>query len=146
MPIDQVEKLRPASFKLMEGPQRWRGPSKRRWVFEEKAGGLHGEGQRLRVEGQGLRGEGQGLRGEGQGLRGEGQGLRGEGQGASPNSTEVRLSSFIINCLYLCLSFSEGHTLKGVGLRVADSHTGNHRKDGFTPLETFGGFPIDFGM
>ncbi|GJY40668.1 hypothetical protein Tco_0427938 [Tanacetum coccineum] len=27
-------------------------------------------------------------------------------------------------------------TAKGVGLRVADSHTGNHREDGFTPLET----------
>ncbi|GKA55991.1 hypothetical protein Tco_0755063 [Tanacetum coccineum] len=25
---------------------------------------------------------------------------------------------------------------KGVGLRVADSHTGNHREDDFTPLET----------
>ncbi|GKC94273.1 hypothetical protein Tco_1159715 [Tanacetum coccineum] len=39
------------------------------------------------------------------------------------------------------MSFSEGHTPKGVGLRVADSHTGNHRKDDFMPLETFGGFP-----
>nr|GEY41732.1 hypothetical protein [Tanacetum cinerariifolium] len=27
-------------------------------------------------------------------------------------------------------------TAKGVGFRVADSHTGNHPKDGFTPLET----------
>ncbi|GKB59629.1 hypothetical protein Tco_0915815 [Tanacetum coccineum] len=26
--------------------------------------------------------------------------------------------------------------MKGVGLRVVDSHTGNHPKDGFTPLET----------
>ncbi|GKG12486.1 hypothetical protein Tco_0346723, partial [Tanacetum coccineum] len=25
---------------------------------------------------------------------------------------------------------------KGVGLRVADSYTGNHREDNFTPLET----------
>ncbi|GJV89539.1 hypothetical protein Tco_1533477 [Tanacetum coccineum] len=29
--------------------------------------------------------------------------------------------------------------MKGVGLRVADSHTGNHLKDDFMPLETFGG-------
>ncbi|GJR83129.1 retrovirus-related pol polyprotein from transposon TNT 1-94 [Tanacetum coccineum] len=36
-------------------------------------------------------------------------------------------------------SFSEGHTPKGVGLRMEDSHTGNHREDDFTPLETFGG-------
>ncbi|GKE33058.1 hypothetical protein Tco_1452380, partial [Tanacetum coccineum] len=27
-------------------------------------------------------------------------------------------------------------TAKGVGLRVADSHTGNHPEDDFTPLET----------
>nr|GEY17947.1 hypothetical protein [Tanacetum cinerariifolium] len=33
---------------------------------------------------------------------------------------------------------------KGVGLRVADSLTGNHREDGFTPLETFRGFPSAF--
>ncbi|GJY40036.1 hypothetical protein Tco_0427306 [Tanacetum coccineum] len=37
---------------------------------------------------------------------------------------------------YLCPSFVEGHTAKGVGLRVVDSHTGNHREDDFTPLET----------
>ncbi|GKF01399.1 hypothetical protein Tco_0028322, partial [Tanacetum coccineum] len=36
----------------------------------------------------------------------------------------------------LCPSFIEDLTAKGVGLRVADSLTGNHRKDGFTPLET----------
>ncbi|GKE18400.1 hypothetical protein Tco_1425977 [Tanacetum coccineum] len=30
----------------------------------------------------------------------------------------------------------KGPTAKGVGLRVADSHTGNHPKDGFTPLKT----------
>ncbi|GJY54596.1 hypothetical protein Tco_0446260 [Tanacetum coccineum] len=35
-----------------------------------------------------------------------------------------------------CPSFAEDLTAKGVGLRVADSLTGNHRKDGFTPLET----------
>ncbi|GKC77771.1 hypothetical protein Tco_1128545, partial [Tanacetum coccineum] len=28
-------------------------------------------------------------------------------------------------------------SLKGVGLRVADFHTSNHREDDFTPLETF---------
>ncbi|GKB27108.1 kinesin-like protein KIN-5C, partial [Tanacetum coccineum] len=36
----------------------------------------------------------------------------------------------------LCPSFVEDLTAKGVGLRVADSHTGNYREDGFTPLET----------
>ncbi|GJU55594.1 hypothetical protein Tco_1229308 [Tanacetum coccineum] len=36
----------------------------------------------------------------------------------------------------LCPSFIEYHTAKGVGLRVADSHIGNHREDDFTPLET----------
>ncbi|GJY86176.1 hypothetical protein Tco_0500202 [Tanacetum coccineum] len=49
-------------------------------------------------------------------------------------------ASFIIICLYLYLNFFEGHTLKGVGLCVADSHTGNHREDDFTPPETFEGF------
>ncbi|GJR87022.1 xanthohumol 4-O-methyltransferase-like protein [Tanacetum coccineum] len=34
------------------------------------------------------------------------------------------------------LKFHQTPSAKGVGLRVADSHTGNHRKDGFTPLET----------
>nr|GEW13668.1 hypothetical protein [Tanacetum cinerariifolium] len=33
-------------------------------------------------------------------------------------------------------SFIEDLTAKGVGLHVADSHTGNHREDVFTPLET----------
>ncbi|GJU82305.1 hypothetical protein Tco_1284670 [Tanacetum coccineum] len=32
--------------------------------------------------------------------------------------------------------FCRRPTTKGVGLRMADSHTGNHPKDGFTPLET----------
>ncbi|GKD49551.1 hypothetical protein Tco_1278527 [Tanacetum coccineum] len=41
---------------------------------------------------------------------------------------------------------AEGHTPKGVGLRVADSHTGNHPEDDFTPPETFEGFPSAFGM
>ncbi|GJW64860.1 hypothetical protein Tco_0116744 [Tanacetum coccineum] len=36
----------------------------------------------------------------------------------------------------LCPSFVKDLTAKGVSLRVADSHTGNHHKDGFTPLET----------
>ncbi|GKB38003.1 hypothetical protein Tco_0882945 [Tanacetum coccineum] len=40
----------------------------------------------------------------------------------------------------LCPSFVEDHTAKGVGLRMADSHTGNHRKDDFTPLETIRSF------
>ncbi|GKA26576.1 hypothetical protein Tco_0712685 [Tanacetum coccineum] len=55
-------------------------------------------------------------------------------------------ASFIVNCLYLCPSFFKGHTPKGIGLRVADSHTGNHREDDFTPPETFKGFPCAFGM
>ncbi|GKA13716.1 hypothetical protein Tco_0693362 [Tanacetum coccineum] len=32
--------------------------------------------------------------------------------------------------------FCRRPTAKVVGLRVADSHTGNHPEDGFTPLET----------
>ncbi|GJR29336.1 hypothetical protein Tco_1105568 [Tanacetum coccineum] len=35
-----------------------------------------------------------------------------------------------------CPSFVEDLSANSVGLRVADSHTGNHREDGFTPLET----------
>ncbi|GJR65234.1 retrovirus-related pol polyprotein from transposon TNT 1-94 [Tanacetum coccineum] len=34
-------------------------------------------------------------------------------------------------------SFIEGHTAKGVGLRVADSDTGNHLEDDFMPLKLF---------
>nr|GEV81313.1 hypothetical protein [Tanacetum cinerariifolium] len=36
----------------------------------------------------------------------------------------------------LCPSFVEDLTAKGMGLRVADSHTGNYREDDFTSLET----------
>ncbi|GJS81562.1 hypothetical protein Tco_0748103 [Tanacetum coccineum] len=36
----------------------------------------------------------------------------------------------------ICPSFVKDLTAKCVGLRVVDSHTGNHRKDDFTPLET----------
>ncbi|GJU89128.1 hypothetical protein Tco_1301551 [Tanacetum coccineum] len=36
----------------------------------------------------------------------------------------------------LCPSFVKDLTTKNVGLYVVDSHTGNHREDGFTPLET----------
>ncbi|GJT46338.1 nucleotide-binding alpha-beta plait domain-containing protein [Tanacetum coccineum] len=36
----------------------------------------------------------------------------------------------------LCHSFFEDLTAKGMGLRLANYHTGNHCKDGFTPLET----------
>ncbi|GJX59046.1 hypothetical protein Tco_0290436 [Tanacetum coccineum] len=114
-------------------------PSRKRLVaFAKKAGGLREEGMGLHEEGQRLRGEGQRLHGEGQGLLRTQQRL--------DSVSVLGEASFIINCLYLCLSFSKGHTLKGVGLRVADSHTSNHRKDGFTPLETFGGFPIAFGV
>ncbi|GKC97250.1 hypothetical protein Tco_1167525, partial [Tanacetum coccineum] len=35
-----------------------------------------------------------------------------------------------------CPSFVEDLSANGVGLRVAESHTGNQRGDGFTPLET----------
>ncbi|GJR41224.1 putative reverse transcriptase domain-containing protein [Tanacetum coccineum] len=34
------------------------------------------------------------------------------------------------------MGFRRRPTAKGVGLRVADSHAGNHLEDGFTPLET----------
>ncbi|GJY20552.1 hypothetical protein Tco_0393118 [Tanacetum coccineum] len=33
-------------------------------------------------------------------------------------------------------SFVEDSIANGYGLRVADSHNGNHREDDFTPLET----------
>ncbi|GJW49703.1 hypothetical protein Tco_0091054, partial [Tanacetum coccineum] len=41
----------------------------------------------------------------------------------------------------LCLG---GPTAKGVGLRVASSHTGNHREDDFTPIETIQRF-LEYG-
>nr|GEV30146.1 hypothetical protein [Tanacetum cinerariifolium] len=45
----------------------------------------------------------------------------------------------------ICPSIVEDLTAKGVGLRVADSHTSNHHEDGFTPLETIRRFlKIDF--
>ncbi|GKC26532.1 hypothetical protein Tco_1033826, partial [Tanacetum coccineum] len=40
--------------------------------------------------------------------------------------------------------FSEGYTPKGIRLRVANSHIGNHLEDDFTPLETFEGFPCAY--
>ncbi|GJY95728.1 hypothetical protein Tco_0512089 [Tanacetum coccineum] len=43
---------------------------------------------------------------------------------------------FDLNKSDICPSFVEGLTAKGLGLRVADSHTGNHLEDSFTPLET----------
>ncbi|GJX33984.1 hypothetical protein Tco_0245541 [Tanacetum coccineum] len=43
---------------------------------------------------------------------------------------------FDLTMSHLYPSFIEDDTAKGIGLRVADSHTGNHREDGFTPLET----------
>ncbi|GJX64235.1 hypothetical protein Tco_0298578 [Tanacetum coccineum] len=45
----------------------------------------------------------------------------------------------------LCPNFVEDLTAKGVGLHVADSYTGNHREDGFTPLETIQRFLGIFG-
>ncbi|GJT05371.1 hypothetical protein Tco_0839833 [Tanacetum coccineum] len=36
----------------------------------------------------------------------------------------------------ICPSFIEDLIAKGMSLRVADSHTGNHHEDRFTPLET----------
>ncbi|GJY32323.1 fanconi anemia group J protein, partial [Tanacetum coccineum] len=41
--------------------------------------------------------------------------------------------------------FRRRPTAKGVGLRVADSHTGNHPEDDFTPLETIRRLYIVFG-
>ncbi|GJY62640.1 hypothetical protein Tco_0464100 [Tanacetum coccineum] len=40
------------------------------------------------------------------------------------------------NACYLYPSSIEGSTAKSVGLRLVNSHTGNHRKDDFTPLKT----------
>ncbi|GJV31831.1 hypothetical protein Tco_1392231 [Tanacetum coccineum] len=42
-------------------------------------------------------------------------------------------------------SVIEGHTSEGVGLRVTDSHIGNHREDDFTSLETIRRFLGVFG-
>ncbi|GJS62491.1 hypothetical protein Tco_0657275 [Tanacetum coccineum] len=47
---------------------------------------------------------------------------------------------------YLCTSFIERHTAKGVGLRVADSYTGNHHEKDFTPLETIQRFLSVMGV
>ncbi|GKB44075.1 hypothetical protein Tco_0889017 [Tanacetum coccineum] len=41
----------------------------------------------------------------------------------------------------ICPSFVKDLTAKGVGLRVVDSHTGNHREDSFMPLETIRRYP-----
>nr|GEU32747.1 putative reverse transcriptase domain-containing protein [Tanacetum cinerariifolium] len=38
---------------------------------------------------------------------------------------------------YIITLYTNGHTPKGIGLRVADSHTDNHREDDFMPLKTF---------
>ncbi|GJU92148.1 hypothetical protein Tco_1304571 [Tanacetum coccineum] len=58
--------------------------------------------------------------------------------------TQQRLDSVSVLCEGW--RFPCGHTPKGVGLRVADSHTGNHPEDDFTPPKTFEGFPSAFGM
>ncbi|GKD65690.1 hypothetical protein Tco_1307798, partial [Tanacetum coccineum] len=42
-------------------------------------------------------------------------------------------------------AFIEGHTQEDVGIRVADSHTSNHREDDFRPLETIRKFLGVFG-
>nr|GEV22749.1 reverse transcriptase [Tanacetum cinerariifolium] len=39
----------------------------------------------------------------------------------------------------MLVSGADGHTSKGVGLPMTDSHTGNRREDDFTALETFEG-------
>ncbi|GJW48720.1 hypothetical protein Tco_0080366 [Tanacetum coccineum] len=56
--------------------------------------------------------------------------------------------TLVVTCAFnfSYLNFIEGHTPKGVGLCVADSHTGNHREDDFTPPETFKGFLSAFEM
>nr|GEV32512.1 hypothetical protein [Tanacetum cinerariifolium] len=43
---------------------------------------------------------------------------------------------FDLNNSDLCPFFIEDHTAKGGGLRVTNSHTGNHHEDDFTTLET----------
>nr|GEV20765.1 hypothetical protein [Tanacetum cinerariifolium] len=57
----------------------------------------------------------------------------------------------LVKC-YLYTSFIKGHTAKGIELCVAHSHTSNHHKDDFTPLETIqkflgviGSIPFDLG-
>ncbi|GJX10463.1 hypothetical protein Tco_0200322, partial [Tanacetum coccineum] len=45
---------------------------------------------------------------------------------------------------YIITLCTNGHTSKAVGLRVVDSHTGNHREDDFMPPKTFKGFPSAF--
>nr|GEV21268.1 putative reverse transcriptase domain-containing protein [Tanacetum cinerariifolium] len=49
---------------------------------------------------------------------------------------EKEIVGFDLKKSYLYPIFIEGHTAKGVGLRVADSHIGNHHKDDFMPVET----------
>ncbi|GJT50681.1 retrovirus-related pol polyprotein from transposon TNT 1-94 [Tanacetum coccineum] len=43
----------------------------------------------------------------------------------------------------LCPSFIKDLTAKGMGLRMADSHTGNHHEDDFTPPETIRRFLVN---
>ncbi|GJX11314.1 strictosidine synthase-like 10-like protein [Tanacetum coccineum] len=45
----------------------------------------------------------------------------------------------------LCPSFVEGLTPKGLGFRVADSHTRNYLEDNFTPLKTIRRFQSTIG-
>ncbi|GJS38580.1 hypothetical protein Tco_0563623 [Tanacetum coccineum] len=47
-----------------------------------------------------------------------------------------RKSKYVLFVLRKYESFRRRPTAKGVGLRVADSRTGNHPEDDFTPLET----------
>nr|GEU54980.1 hypothetical protein [Tanacetum cinerariifolium] len=49
---------------------------------------------------------------------------------------EKKIVGFDLKRSYLYPIFIEGHTAKGVGLRVADSHIGNHHEDDFMPVET----------
>ncbi|GJW05927.1 hypothetical protein Tco_1568350 [Tanacetum coccineum] len=53
-----------------------------------------------------------------------------------PSGGESSLLLIMPEKCYLCPSFIEGHTAKGVGLRVVNSHIGTYREDDFTPLET----------
>ncbi|GJR55898.1 hypothetical protein Tco_1406419 [Tanacetum coccineum] len=48
---------------------------------------------------------------------------------------EENMGFDLVRC-YLCPSFIKGGTTRGVVLRVANSHTGNHREDDVTSLET----------
>nr|GEU30692.1 hypothetical protein [Tanacetum cinerariifolium] len=103
-------------------------------VFEEKARGLRGEGPGSSRRRPGVFSE---LN------RGRKRRLHPLGEYIITLCTSGNLRTRVMVTL---ISEAGGHTPKGVGLCVADSHTGNHRDDDFTPSKTFEGFPSAFGM